>query len=63
MALDHHRLIRPGKKNQAEFKLTLQNLANKSGCVETILLYHFYITSEVKQYYDCLLYTSDAADE
>ena len=37
MALGHRRLIRPGKKNQAEFfaldKFTLQNLANKSGCV------------------------------
>ena len=33
-ALDHRRLIRPEKKNQAEFfafdKFTLQNLANKS---------------------------------
>ena len=37
MALDHRRLIRPGKKIPAEFfafdKFTLQNLANKSGCV------------------------------
>ena len=37
MALGHRRLIRPGEKNQAEFfsldKFTLQNLANKSGCV------------------------------
>ena len=37
MALDHRRLIMPGKKNRAKFftfdKFTLQNLANKSGCV------------------------------
>ena len=37
MALDHRRLIRPGKKIPAEFfavdKIILQNLANKSGCV------------------------------
>ena len=37
MALDHRRLIRPGQKIPAEFfafdKFTLQNLANKSGCV------------------------------
>ena len=37
MALDHRRLIRPGKKIPAEFfafdKFILQNLANKSGDV------------------------------
>ena len=33
MALDHRRLIRPGKTIQAEFFAFLQNLANKSGCV------------------------------
>ena len=37
MALDHRRLIRPGKNDQAKFfafdKFNLQNLANKSGCV------------------------------
>ena len=37
MAIDHRRLIRPGKKNQANYfafdKFTLQNLANNSGCV------------------------------
>ena len=37
MALDHRKFIRPGKKNQAEFfafdKFTLQDLANKFGCV------------------------------
>ena len=37
MALDHRRLIRPGKKVPAEFfafdKFTLQNIANKSGFV------------------------------
>ena len=36
-AIDHRRLIRPGKEIPAEFfafdKFTLQNLANKSGCV------------------------------
>ena len=36
MALDHRRLIKAGKKNQAEFfafhKFNLQNLVNKSGC-------------------------------
>ena len=58
MALDHRRLIRHGKKNQAEFfafdKFTLQNLANKSGCVKTNFLYHLNITSEVKQFYEGL---------
>ena len=42
-----------GKKNQAKFfafdKFILQNLANKSGCVQTNLLYHLHIPSEVKQ--------------
>ena len=37
MALDHRRLIRPGKKIPAESfafdKFILQNLANNSGCV------------------------------
>ena len=37
MALDHGKLNRPRKKNQAEFfafdEFTLQNLANKSGYV------------------------------
>ena len=37
MALDHRRLIRPGKKIRPNIfafdKFTLQNLANESGCV------------------------------
>ena len=37
MALDHRRSIRPGKKIRPNFfafdQFTLQNLANKSGCV------------------------------
>ena len=35
-------------------KFTLQNPANKSGCVQTNLLYFLYITSEVKEYYEAL---------
>ena len=35
-------------------KFTLQNLAHKSGCVQTNLLYFIYITSEVKEYYEAL---------
>ena len=35
-------------------KFTLQNLANKSGCVQTNLLYFLFITSEAKQYYEAL---------
>ena len=50
--------IRPGNKIRHEFfafdKFTLQNIAKKSGCVETNLLYHWYITSEVNQYYEAL---------
>ena len=61
MALDHSRL---GVENKflenksgrifAFDKFTLQNLANKSGCVQTNLLYFLYITSEVKEYYEAL---------
>ena len=61
MALDHSRL---GVENKflenksgrifALDKFTLQNLANKSGCVQTNLLYFLYITSEVKEYYEVL---------
>ena len=58
MALDHPRLIWPGKKIRSNFfafdKFTSQNLANKSGCVLTNLIYHLYITSEGKQYYEAL---------
>ena len=60
-ALDHSRLgleNNSWKTNQAEFfafdKFTLQNLANKSGCVKNNLLYFLYLTSEVKQYYEAL---------
>ena len=35
-------------------RFSLQNLANKSGCVQTNLLYFLYITSEVKEYYEAL---------
>ena len=46
------------KKSHAEFfefeKFNLQNLANKSGCVQTNLLYFLFITSEAKQYYEAL---------
>ena len=35
-------------------KFTLQNLANKSGCVQANLLRFLYITSEVKEYYEAL---------
>ena len=55
MVLDHSTLGLENKfleLNQAEFfaldKFTLQNLANKSGDVQTNLLYFLYITSEVK---------------
>ena len=61
MALDHSRL---GVENKflenksgrifAFDKFTLENLANKSGCVQINLLYFLYITSEVKEYYEAL---------
>ena len=59
MALDHSRLgvnTNSWKTNQAEFlrSISLQNLANKSGCVQTHLLYFLFITSEVKEYYEAL---------
>ena len=60
-ALDHSRLGVENKflKNKsgrifAFDKFTKQNLANKSGCVQTNLLYFLYITSEVKEYYEAL---------
>ena len=54
--------IRPGKQILGKqirptflrSTITLQNLANKSGCVQTKLLYVLYITPEVKQYYEAL---------
>ena len=47
------------KTNQAEFfafdKFTLQILANKSGCVQTNVLFFFlYTTSEEIEYYEAL---------
>ena len=49
--------------NKAKFfafdKFTLQDLANKSGDVQTNLLYFLYITSEVKQYHEAFLYHTD----
>ena len=61
MALDHGRLGVENKflenKSGRIFtfdKFTLENLANKSGCVQINLLYFLYITSEVKEYYEAL---------
>ena len=58
MGLDHRRLIRPGKKIRPNFlrstSLLCKILPSESGCVQTNLLYHLYITSEVKQYYEAL---------
>ena len=53
MALDHSRL---GVENKTfcVYKFTLQNLANKSGCVQTNLLYSLYITFEVKEYFEAV---------
>ena len=55
MALDHGRLGVENKfleKKSGRIltfdKFTLENLANKSGCVQINLLYFLYITSEVK---------------
>ena len=46
------------KTNQAEFfafgKFTLQILANKSGCVQTNVLFFLYTTSEEIEYYEAL---------
>ena len=61
MVLDHSRLVVENKflekKSDRIFafdKFTLQNLANKSGCVQTNLSYFLYITSKVKEYYEAL---------
>ena len=59
MALDHRRLIRPGKKKfRPNFlrstSLFYKILPTNLGAVLTNLLYHLYITSEVKQYYEAL---------
>ena len=61
MALDHGRLGVENKflenKSGRMFtfdKFALENLANKSGCVQINLLYFLYITSEVEEYYEVL---------
>ena len=56
LALDHSRLGMENKSGQffGFNKFTLQNLANKSRCVQMNLLYFLYITSEVKEYYEAL---------
>ena len=66
MVLDHSRYtlraeatFSAWKTNQTEFfafdKFTLQILANKSGCMQTNLLFFFlYTTSEEKEYYEAL---------
>ena len=61
MALDNSRLGVENKflkKTSGQIfaldKFTLQNLAKKSGCVQTNLSYFLYITSEVKEYYEAL---------
>ena len=56
MVLDHSRLDVENKSGQifAFDKFTLQNLANKTRCVQTNLLYFLYITFEVKEYYEAL---------
>ena len=61
MALDHSRYIRRGKQILGKQIRTnflrstsLQILANKSGCVQTILLFFLYTTSEEKEYYEVL---------
>ena len=52
MALDHSRLGLENESGQffAIGKFTLQNLANKSGGMQTSLLYFLYITSEMKRH-------------
>ena len=57
MALDHSRLGLENESGQffAIGKFTLQNLANKSGGMQTSLLYFFlHITSEMKRHYKAL---------
>ena len=63
MALDHSTLGVQNKflenKSGRIFtfnKFTLENLANKSECVQTNFLY---ITFEVKEYYEALFYHTD----
>ena len=56
MALDHSRLGLENESGQffAIGKFNLQNLANKSGGMQTSLLYFLYITSEMKRRYEAL---------
>ena len=69
MALDHGRLGVENKflenKSGRIFtfdKFTLENLANKSGCVQINLLYFLYITSEVTEYYKALFLSNRPPD-
>ena len=64
MALDHSRLGLENESGQffAIGKFTLQNLANKSGGMQTSLLYFLYITSGVKQYYEVLFLSYSTLD-
>ena len=56
MGLDHSRLGLGYEWSQffAISKFTLRNLANKSGGMQTSLLYFLYITSEMKRHYEAL---------
>ena len=58
MALDHRRLIRPGNKIRPNFLLSTsllyKILPTNLGAFKTNLLYHLYIITEVKQYYEAL---------
>ena len=56
MALDHCRLGLENESGQffAIGKFTVRNLANKSGGMQTSLLYFLYITSEMKWHYEAL---------
>ena len=53
MALDLRKQIRPNFLGSTTLQFILQNLANKSGDVQTNLLY-FFTSSEVKQYHEAL---------
>ena len=64
MVLDHSRLGLENEWGQffAIGKFTLQNFANKSGGMQTSLLYFLYITSDVKQYYEVLFLSYSTLD-
>ena len=64
MALDHSRLGLENEWGQffAIGKFTLQNFANKSGGMQTSLLYFLYITSDLKQYYEVLILSYSTLD-